>query len=710
MSILFLNQLKNFAGRNIFTATNRITKRMTSTNQSFDINNFYADANAPVVNLSAKDFFHQLTDAEQKYAHYISKAGHYGSRIVARQVSHESEAIVDLIVQIQKNLNSDYSKLSVSETSKKGYLEYASQILSNLGNYKSFGDKKFIPRVPAEDFEQIVKESSIDLGLFNKIKDSIYSINEKSALLGYPAEGHVSGYYIGDVSKDDVVLIKKVLSENQVLFENLRIKKNNDTEFTILVASKLTENKTSYPNEISADGIKINLQFGDYSKEFAKINENLEKAKEVAANETQVKMLDAYIESFETGSINAHKESQKYWVKDISPVIETNIGFIETYREPGGVAGEWETLVSIQNKEQTKKFQKLVDSAPQYIKLLPWGEEYEKDVFQAPDFTSLEVLTFAGSGIPAGINIPNYDDIRQNIGFKNVNLGNIVRARSGKQPITFLSPEDSELYNKYADQSFEVQVGIHELLGHGSGKLLSENQDGTFNYDHENPPLGVDGKPVTTYYKKGETWGSKFGSLAGAYEECRAEVIALYLITDPEILTTFGFKTKEEQRAIIYVGFLQMARAGFTALEQYDPASKKWGQAHSQARYAILKTLLQANLVELVYTKPENSDLYIKVDESKIETVGHQAVKDYLTHLHIYKASGDYENGSKYFIDRSSVHEEELGKFRKIVMDSRLPRKQFIQANTEIVDGKVVLKEYEESEVGLIQSFVERDY
>jgi hypothetical protein len=40
-----------------------------------------------------------------------------------------------------------------------------------------------------------------------------------------------------------------------------------------------------------------------------------------------------------------------------------------------------------------------------------------------------------------------------------------------------------------------------------------------YNFDHENPPISpLTGKPVTTWYKPGQTWGSVFGGLAGAYE------------------------------------------------------------------------------------------------------------------------------------------------------------------------------------------------
>ena len=110
----------------------------------------------------------------------------------------------------------------------------------------------------------------------------------------------------------------------------------------------------------------------------------------------------------------------------------------------------------IVDKELSKKYKTLVSNAESFLSLLPWPKAFEKDRFLQPDFTSLDVQTYAGSGIWSGINIPNYDDIRQNEGFKNLLMGNVITSKYKDFLPNFLSEEDAELTNKNATRTYEV--------------------------------------------------------------------------------------------------------------------------------------------------------------------------------------------------------------------------------------------------------------
>ena len=54
------------------------------------------------------------------------------------------------------------------------------------------------------------------------------------------------------------------------------------------------------------------------------------------------------------------------------------------------------------------------------MSLLPFEKEISTEPTVQVDFSSLDVVAWGGTGLPSGINLPNYNDIREKEGFKNV--------------------------------------------------------------------------------------------------------------------------------------------------------------------------------------------------------------------------------------------------------------------------------------------------
>ncbi|XP_041976229.1 dipeptidyl peptidase 3 isoform X2 [Aricia agestis] len=689
-----------------------------------DKSNFLLPNNQRFVELDSSEAFENLSKQEKLYAHYLSQAAWNGGLIVLVQTSPESPKIFSLLHRIfiaepLEELKNSALKAGVSKDDFQAFLVYAGALFANSGNYKGFGDTKFIPNLSTESFELIVKASNAYendnthiLKLWENTKGAIYSIIPRLTSLGLAKKG-VTTYFSSNCTEEDSALVNDWMKTKRIEAYICRTFKTISDDglplYTIHYASvettpkpPLTMEKEKYKNAY------FRVTRGDYSPLLKLVNENLEKAVQYAANDNEKNMLKHYISSFKEGDLNEHKEGSRYWIRDKGPIIETYQGFIETYRDPSGQRGEFEGFVAMVNKEMSKKFGALVDGAEQFLKLLPWGQDFEKDSFLRPDFTSLDVLTFSGSGIPAGINIPNYDEIRQNEGFKNVSLGNVIPASYKESVIPFLCESDKQLLEKYRVAAFEVQVGLHELLGHGSGKLFRQNADGTFNFDKEKVKNPLTGKAIESWYTEGETYDSKFTTLGSAFEECRAEAVGLYLSLEPEILKIFGYEGKEAED-VMYVNWLSLLWNGAAkATEMYQPSTQTWLQAHARARFVLMRLLEQEGngLLTISETEP-GKNLLLTLDRSRLATDGKRIIGSFLVKLQTIKATGDFAGGDELFRALSELAEP-WARWRDIVVLHKQPRNIFVQPNTVLAGDSVKLSRYAASAEGQVQSWVER--
>ena len=182
---------------------------------------------------------------------------------------------------------------------------------------------------------------------YKATKGAIFSHDPPGIMhLGYLDDGHMTTYYPDSptITKQDIEAIKDYLEEKKLMPENTRLHKTTDGNFELLIASATTKipkeggdigSETIFKLEDGPlKGRTLTLCYGDYSKLMGLIAQYHEKAAENSENENQKNMQMEYVKSFSSGSMQAFKDSQRYWIRDKGPMVESNIGFVETYRDP----------------------------------------------------------------------------------------------------------------------------------------------------------------------------------------------------------------------------------------------------------------------------------------------------------------------------------------------------------------------------------------
>ena len=381
---------------------------------------------------------------------------------------------------------------------------------------------------------------------------------------------------------------------------------------------------------------------GMYGEALSHVVEHLEKALPFAENDQQRLVIEKMIEFNKTGDLRAFNEYCIAWVKDLNSRVDFVNGFTETYADPLGITGTWESLVNFKDMRATHRCQTISDNAQWFEDNSPTDKKYKKEEVKGVSAKVITAAILAGDCYPAtpiGINLPNANWIRKDYGSKSVTIDNITHAYNeaakgnGFNEEFMISPEVIAMYEK-ADACGDLHTDLHECVGHGSGKLMP----------------GVTKDALKEH--------------ASTIEEARADLLGLYYMADPKLVELGLLEDKEAYKGFYYQ---QMMNGLMTQLVRIEPG-KDIEESHMRNRQLIALW---------VYKNAQNKEVEIIERDGKhyLQINDYEGVRrlygELLREIQRITSEGDYP-AAKAMVEEYAVkvdqdlHKEILERYEKL--------------------------------------------
>lgn len=593
--------------------------------------------------------FENLSLQQKELIYYLSMAALEGRDILYDQNNKYNLAIRRTLEAIYENYDGDKQS-----NDYKNFETYLKRVWFSNGIHHHYGEDKFVPEFSETFFQEQVKAipqdqlplkegQSVDefISMLSKvIFDKSYmakKVNQSGDVIKNSAEN----YYGDDITQKEVVDFYAKMKNPA-----------NQTPVSYGLNSRLVKEDGKLVEKVW----KVN---GLYGPSIEAIVYWLEKAKDVAENDTQRDVIEKLIQFYKSGNLEVYDDYSIAWVHDHSQVDFVN-GFTEVYGDPLGIKASWESIVNFKDLEATKRTETISKSAQWFEDHSPVDPKFKKPEVKGVTAKVITVAQLGGDcypSTPIGINLPNSNWIRVQHGSKSVTIENIMEAYDKAAQHTGFGKEfiwsdvELESMDKYGFITDVLHTDLHECLGHGSGRLL--------------PGVSQDA----------------LGEFHSTIEETRADLFGLYFIADPKLVELGVIPNDEAYKAEYYKFMMNGLMTQLVRIE----LGKDIEEAHMRNRQLIAKWVFEKgqkdNVVEL---KQRDGKTYVVInDYPKLR----QLFGDLLIEIQRITSEGDMPAAAK-LVEQYAVkvdpalHKEVLDRYASLNLK---PYKGFVNPVYELV-------------------------
>uniref|UniRef100_A0AB33J7T0 Dihydrofolate reductase n=1 Tax=Prevotella sp. GTC17260 TaxID=3236796 RepID=A0AB33J7T0_9BACT len=577
--------------------------------------------------------FEELSLRQKLYIYYLSQATLAGRDITFDQNGRYNLRIRRVLEAVYK-----YSPNHGDVDNWDALVVYLKRVWFSSGIHHHYGCEKFVPDFSEAYFRHQVEQlnqSVLPLSAGEHVEDLL---DELCKVIFTP---DVCACRVNQTDGEDLVVTSACnfyegVSQREVeaYYEALRQKYPEDK-----VSWGLNSKLVKTDDSISEQVWKID---GMYDDALRAIVFWLEKAKEYAENEKQIRIVGLLITYYKTGDLHVFDNYSIEWLQELDGQVDFINGFIEVYGDPLGRKGTWEGLVEYKDLEATRRTQTICANAQWFEDNSPVDARFKKPVVKGVTANVINAAMLGGDEYPAsaiGINLPNADWIRTEYGSKSVTIGNLTSAYNqvakGNGFLEEFVGDDAirQLIATYGDRCDNLHTDLHECLGHGSGRVLP----------------GISTESLKAY--------------ANTIEEARADLFGLYYVADSKLVELGLLDSAEAYKSQYYTYLLN----GLLTQNVRIKEGQQLEEAHMRNRALIGNWILEHSKgnVKLIKLR-EKIFLYID-DYQKLRSEFGILLKE----VQRIKSEGDLE-AARQLVETYGVkinpnlHHEVLERYKKL--------------------------------------------